>query len=187
LNDPGWGKSGGGDQQRTPQRPGQGDGPPDLDELWRDFNRRLNGLFGKKGGGSNGPRGPSDPRGGGGPTMKGAGAGVGLLAVVAVLLWLGSGFYIVQEGQASAVMRFGEFKNLVDRAGFTWRLPYPIESHEIVNTQQLRTVEVGYRNAVRNKTLRESLILTLDQSIVDLQFTVQYRVGNARDYLFNND
>ena len=58
------------------------------------------------------------------------------------------------EGQASAVMRFGEFKQLVDRAGFTWRLPYPIESHEIVNTQQLRTVEVGYRNAVRNKTLR---------------------------------
>src|SRR5690606_3287314 len=96
------------------------------------------------------------------------------------------GFYIVQEGQASAVMRFGEFKNLVDRAGFTWRLPYPIESHEIVKTQQLRTVEVGYRNAVRNKTLRESLILTLDQSIVDLQFTIQYRIGNARDYLFNN-
>jgi len=186
LNDPGWGKNGGGDQQRPPQRPGQGDGPPDLDELWRDFNRRLNGLFGKKGG-SNGPRGPSEPRGGDGPSMKGAGAGVGLLAVVALLLWLGSGFYIVQEGQASAVMRFGEFKNLVDRAGFTWRLPYPIEQHEIVNTQQLRTVEVGYRNAVRNKTLRESLILTLDQSIVDLQFTVQYRVGNARDYLFNND
>ncbi|TXL61794.1 FtsH protease activity modulator HflK [Zeimonas arvi] len=186
LNDPGWGRSGGGDQQRPPQRPGQGDGPPDLDELWRDFNRRLNGLFGKKGG-SNGPRGPSEPRGGDGPSMKGAGAGVGLLAVVALLLWLGSGFYIVQEGQASAVMRFGEFKQLVDRAGFTWRLPYPIESHEIVNTQQLRTVEVGYRNAVRNKTLRESLILTLDQSIVDLQFTVQYRIGNARDYLFNND
>ncbi|MCM5571927.1 FtsH protease activity modulator HflK [Burkholderiaceae bacterium FT117] len=187
LNDPGWGRSGGGDQQRPPQRPGgQGDGPPDLDELWRDFNRRLNGLFGKKGGG-----GPGAPRGGGGggegPSMKGAGAGLGLLAAVAVLLWLGSGFYIVQEGQASAVLRFGEFKQLVDRAGFTWRMPYPIESHEIVNTQQLRTVEVGYRNAVRNKTLRESLILTLDQSIVDLQFTVQYRIGNARDYLFNND
>ena len=118
--------------------------------------------------------------------MKGAGTGVGLLASVGVLLWLGSGFYIVQEGQASVVLRFGEFKQLVDRAGFTWRLPYPFETNEIVNTQQLRTVEVGYRNAVRNKTLRESLILTLDQSIVDLQFTIQYRIGNARDYLFNN-
>lgn len=181
LNDPGWGRSGGGGDQRPPQRPGQGDGPPDLDELWRDFNRRLNGLFRKGGGGS-------PPRGGGGdgPSMKGAGTGVGLLASVGVLLWLGSGFYIVQEGQASVVLRFGEFKQLVDRAGFTWRLPYPFETNEIVNTQQLRTVEVGYRNAVRNKTLRESLILTLDQSIVDLQFTIQYRIGNARDYLFNN-
>ncbi|MFA7664660.1 MAG: FtsH protease activity modulator HflK [Burkholderiaceae bacterium] len=184
LNDPGWGRGSGGDnQQRPPQRPGQGDGPPDLDELWRDFNRRLNSLFSRKGGGN----GPLIPRGGGeGPSMKGAGAGLGLIAIVALLLWLGSGFYIVQEGQASAVLRFGEFKQLIDRAGFTWRMPYPIESNEIVNTQQLRTVEVGYRNAVRNKTLRESLILTLDQSIVDLQFTVQYRIGNARDYLFNN-
>lgn len=181
LNDPGWGRSGGGGDQRPPQRPGQGDGPPDLDELWRDFNRRLNGLFRKGGGGS-------PPRGGGGdgPSMKGAGTGVGLLASVGVLLWLGSGFYIVQEGQASVVLRFGEFKQLIDRAGFTWRLPYPFETNEIVNTQQLRTVEVGYRNTVRNKTLRESLILTLDQSIVDLQFTIQYRIGNPRDYLFNN-
>jgi membrane protease subunit HflK len=119
--------------------------------------------------------------------MKGAGTGAGLLALVALLLWLGSGFYIVQEGQASIVLRFGEFNQLVDRAGFTWRMPYPIESNEIVDTQQLRTVEVGYRNGVRNKTLRESLILTLDQSIVDLQFTVQYRIGDAKDYLFNNN
>ena len=182
LNDPGWGRGGNSDQ-RPPQRPDRSDGPPDLDELWRDFNRRLNGLFRKRGSGLP----PREGSGGGGPTMKGAGTGLGLLAVVALLLWLGSGFYIVQEGQASVVLRFGEFKQLVDRAGFTWRLPYPIETNEIVNTQQLRTVEVGYRNGVRNKTLRESLILTLDQSIVDMQFTIQYRVGNAKDYLFNND
>lgn len=183
LNDPGWGRGGGGDQ-RPPQRPGS-DGPPDLDELWRDFNRRLGNLFG---------RGSGRPPGGGGgggdreaPSLKGAGAGIGLLALVALLLWLASGFYIVQEGQASIVLRFGEYKQMIDRAGFTWRLPYPIETNEIVNVQQLRTVEVGYRNAVRNKTLRESLMLTLDQSIVDMQFTVQYRIGDAKDYLFNND
>ncbi len=183
LNDPGWGRSGGGggDDKRPPQRP-QGDGPPDLDELWRDFNRRLNGLFGKKSGGPPGGGAPASP-----PSMKGAGIGAGLLLVVGLLLWLGSGFYIVQEGQASVVLRFGQFNQLVDRAGFTWRMPYPIEAHEIVNTQQLRTVEVGYRNAVRNKTLRESMILTLDQSIVDLQFTIQYRIGDAKAYLFNND
>jgi len=183
LNDPGWGRGGGGGDQRPPQRPNS-DGPPDLDELWRDFNRRLNNMFRRGGGGSQPPGG-----GGGseGPSLKGAGAGIGLLALVGALLWLGSGFYIVQEGQASIVLRFGEYKQMVDRAGFTWRMPYPIETNEIVNVQQLRTVEVGYRNAVRNKTLRESLMLTLDQSIVDMQFTVQYRIGDARDYLFNND
>jgi len=184
LNDPGWGRGsgGGGGDQRPPQRPG-GDGPPDLDELWRDFNRRLGSLFGRGGG--------RPPGGGGGdregPSLKGAGAGVGLLALVALLLWLASGFYIVQEGQASIVLRFGEYKQMIDRAGFTWRLPYPLETNEIVNVQQLRTVEVGYRNGVRNKTLRESLMLTQDQSIVDMQFTVQYRIGDAKDYLFNND
>ncbi len=119
--------------------------------------------------------------------MKGTGTGIGLLILVAVLLWLASGFYIVQEGQASVVLRFGQLQQVVDRAGFTWRLPAPIETNEIVDVQRLRTVEVGYRNAVRNKTLRESLMLTLEQSIVDIQFTVQYRVGNVRDYLFNND
>lgn len=180
LNDPGWGRGGGGDQ-RPPQRPG-GDGPPDLDELWRDFNRRLNGMF-RRGGGASPP--PSG--GGGGTSFKGAGAGVGLLVLVALLLWLGSGFYIVQEGQASIVLRFGKFEQVIDRAGFTWRMPYPIETNEIVNVQQLRTVEVGYRNAVRNKTLRESLMLTQDQSIVDMQFTVQYRVGDPKAYLFNNN
>ena len=184
LNDPGWGRGGGGGDQRPPQRPG-GDGPPDLDEVWRDFNRRLGNLFG---------RGSGRPPGGGGgggdrgaPSLKGAGAGIGLLALVALLLWLASGFYIVQEGQASIVLRFGEFKQIVSQAGFTWRMPYPIESNELVNVQQLRTVEVGYRNGVRNKTLRESLMLTQDQSIVDMQFTVQYRIGDAKDYLFNND
>ena len=182
LNDPGWGRGGQGSDQRPPQRPNN-DGPPDLDELWRDFNRRLNGLFRRGGGGSRPPGGNgSEP-----PSLKGAGAGFGLLLLVAVLLWLASGFYIVQEGQASVVLRFGEYKQLVDRAGFTWRMPYPIETNEIVDVQQLRTVEVGYRNAVRNKTLRESLMLTLEQSIVDMQFTVQYRVGNVTDYLFNNN
>jgi membrane protease subunit HflK len=190
LNDPGWGRSGSGgqDDQRPPQqqRPGGGgnDGPPDLDELWRDFNRRLNRMFGKGGGG--GP-----PRGGGNgpqmPTMKGAGAGLGLIGGVGFLLWLGSGFYIIQEGQAAAILRFGEFRYMVEAAGFKWRMPYPIETAELVDVQRLRQVEVGYRTNVRNKVPRESLILTGDQAIVDLQFAVQYRINDARAYLFNNN
>jgi len=180
LNDSGWGR-GGGDQQPPPK----GNGPPDLDELWRDFNRKLNGMFKRRPGGPSGPQGPGgivEP-----PSMKGAGIGLGVIGVVAVSLWLGSGFYIVPEGHQSAILRFGEFKQLVDRAGFTWRMPYPIESHEIVNAQQLRQVEIGYRNTVRNKTLREALMLTNDQSIVDLQFALQFRIGDVRAFLFNNN
>lgn len=187
LNDPGWGRSGSskpGGEEPPRNRP-SGDGPPDLDELWRDFNRKLNGLFGRKGGGGS-PNGPAGP-GGGGPTLKGAGAGAGVLAVVALLLWLASGFYIVPEGQAAAVLRFGEFKYLNDRAGFTWRIPYPLETHELVNVQQLRQVEIGYRSNVKNKVLKESLMLTQDQSIVDMQFAVQYRLSDPVAWLFNNN
>ena len=178
LNDPGWGRNQNNDNNN--QRPGgNNDGPPDLDELWRDLNRKLNNLFGRRGGGGNVP-----PTGGGdGPTMRGAGIGLGVLVLVALLLWLGSGFYIVREGQSSVVLRFGKFVKQIDQAGFTWRLPYPFETNEIVNTSQLRTVEVGYRNETRNKNLAESLMLTRDQSIVDIQFAIQYRVGNPRDYL----
>ncbi|MBP7659054.1 MAG: FtsH protease activity modulator HflK [Burkholderiaceae bacterium] len=181
LNDPGWGRGGsggGGDGQRP--RPGN-DGPPDLDELWRDFNRKLNGLF-RKGGGSGPPSGGSD-----GPGLKGAGTGIGVLAIVAILLWLGSGFYIVPEGHAAAILRFGEFRTLNDRPGFTWRLPYPVEVHELVNVQQLRQIEVGYRSNVKNKVLKESLMLSQDQSIVDMQYAVQYRLSDPVAWLFNNN
>jgi membrane protease subunit HflK len=187
LNDPGWGRSGSGgrDDERPPQRPGgSNDGPPDLDELWRDFNRRLNRMFGK-GGGSEPPR--SSGFGTGGPSMKGAGTGAGLIAGVGLLLWLGSGFFIIQEGQSAAILRFGEFRYMVETAGFKWRLPYPIETAELVDVQRLRQIEVGYRTNVKNKVPRESLILTGDQAIVDLQFAVQYRIVDPKAYLFNNN
>ncbi|HMN83206.1 MAG TPA: FtsH protease activity modulator HflK, partial [Burkholderiaceae bacterium] len=98
-----------------------------------------------------------------------------------------SGFYIVQEGQASVVLQFGEYRYLNDRAGLTWRIPYPIQNHELVNVQQLRQIEVGYRSNVKNKVLKESLMLSQDQSIVDMQFAVQYRLSDAKAWLFNNN
>ncbi|MCU7371469.1 FtsH protease activity modulator HflK [Paucibacter sp. O1-1] len=163
---------------------GRNDGPPDLDELWRDFNRKLSGMFGGKGGGNNTP-----PSGGGGngfqPDMKSAGIGVGLIAGVVALGWLGSGFYIVQEGQQAVVTSFGKYSKTVD-AGFNWRLPYPFQANEIVSVTQLRSVEVG-RNAVAQATgLRDSSMLTLDENIVDIRFTVQYRLKDSREYLFEN-
>jgi membrane protease subunit HflK len=159
-------------------------GPPDLEELWRDFNRRLSGLFGgKRPPGGNGSGMPE-------PGMKQFGGGIALIVGVVFVLWCASGFFIVPEGQTAAILRFGKFTELTDKAGFKWRFPYPIESDELVNRQELRQVEVGYRNNVKTKVLRESLMLTDDANIIDIQFAVQYRLKAetmaAADFLFNN-
>ncbi|MCG3190381.1 MAG: Modulator of FtsH protease HflK [Burkholderiaceae bacterium] len=163
---------------------GRNDGPPDLDELWRDFNRRLGGLFGGKG------RRGSQPEGGGGPQfqppdMKSAGIGIGLIALVVVLVWLGSGFFIVQEGQQSVVSTFGKYSYTTD-AGFQWRFPYPIQTNETVSVTQLRSKEIGRNTVVQATGLRDSSMLTQDENIVDVRFTVQYRLKDAREYLFEN-
>ncbi len=168
------------------------DGPPDLDELWRDFNRKLSGLFGGKGGGGGRSSRPDGSGGGGGgsggfqPDMKSAGIGAGLIAGVAALLWLGSGFYIVQEGQQAVVTTFGKYAQTKD-AGFQWRLPYPIQAHETVAVSQLQSVEVGRSGVVAATGLRDSSMLTQDENIVDIRFTVQYRRTDARAYLFENN
>ncbi len=165
---------------------GGGDGPPDLDELWRDFNRKLSGLFGGKGGGGGNPR-PGGPSGGPSfqPDMKSAGLGIGLVAGVVALIWAASGLFIVQEGQQAVVTSFGKYSHTVD-AGINWRFPYPFQASEVVSVTQLRSVEVG-RNAVVQATgLRESSMLTKDENIVDIRFTVQYRLKDARAYLYEN-
>lgn len=159
------------------------DGPPDLDELWRDFNRKLSGLFSGQGGG-----GDSNSSGSGGgftPDPTGAGIGAGLIVGLVALVWLGSGFFIVQEGQQAAVMSFGRFSHTVD-AGFQWRAPYPFQSHEIVNLTQLRSIDVGSNSVMQATGLRDSSMLTRDENIVDIRFTVQYRLADARQYLFEN-
>jgi membrane protease subunit HflK len=167
----------------------RGDGPPDLDELWRDFNRKLSGLFGGKGGG--GPRPARDGGNGGGggggfqPDMKSAGLGIGLIAGVAALVWAGSGVYIVQEGQQAVVTTFGRYTKTVD-AGIQMRLPYPFQAHETVSVTQLQSVDVGRNTVLQATGLRDSSMLTQDQNIVDIRFTVQYRRTNAREYLFEN-
>ena len=120
---------------------GRHDGPPDLDELWRDFNRKLSNLFGGKGGGSP-PRGNGSDDPGFQPDMKGAGIGVGLIAGLVVLIWAGSGLFIVQEGNEAVVTTFGRYSNTV-AAGMQYRLPYPFQAHETVPVTQLRSVEVG--------------------------------------------
>ncbi len=170
---------------------GKNEGPPDLDELWRDFNRKLGGLFGSKdrtprrrvndgGGGGEGGGGPSFE-----PDMKSARIGAGLIALVAVLVWLGSGFFIVQEGHQAVVTTFGRYTSTQD-AGWKYRWPYPIQAHDAIPVTQMRSVEVGRNNTVSTTGLRDSAMLTLDQNIVDIRFTVQYRLKDARAYLYEN-
>jgi membrane protease subunit HflK len=215
LNDPRWGRSddpsdasdGQGAAKPPEQAPdtpppnqgssgpkrGGNQGPPDLDELWRDFNRKLGGLFGNvKGGG----RGATPIRGGGGgggsggggsfqPDMKSAGIGMGLVAAVAVLIWLGTGFFIVQEGQQAVITQFGRYNATVG-AGFNWRLPYPIQRSELVFVTQIRSVDVGRDVVIKATGLRESAMLTEDENIVEIKFAVQYRLNDARAFLFES-
>jgi len=155
-------------------------GPPDLEEVWKDFNRKLGGLFGQ---------GSQPPRGGAGggfqPDMKNAGIGAGLIAGVLVLIWLGTGFFIVQEGQQAVITQFGKYKGSVN-AGFNWRLPYPIQNHELVFVTQIRSVDVGRDNVLKATGLRESAMLTEDENILDIKFAVQYRLNDARAFLFES-
>src|SRR5574340_68522 len=165
LNDPQWGNKNSG-------------GPPDLDELLRKLNEKVAAMMGGKGG-----KGGEGKSGGGAP--KGFGSGIGLIAAIAALIWIGSGFYIVDASQRGVVLRFGKLVETT-QPGPRWHLPFPVETVEIVNLSQVRTVEVGYRDNVKNKMLKESLMLTDDENIIDIQFAVQYFLNDPADYLFNN-
>src|SRR5690606_38336175 len=128
---------------------------------------------------------PSSSGGGGGADGSGAGIGAGLIGGLVLLIWLGSGIYIVQEGQHAVVLTFGRYSHTVD-AGFQWRGPYPCQSHEVVSVTQLRSLEVGTQAVVQAAGLRASSMLTRDENIVEIRFTVQYRLSDARQYLFEN-
>ena len=155
------------------------EGPPDLEEMWRDFTRKLSSFFGlgKKGGG--------DPGNGFQPDARSAGVGVGLVALIVVVVWLFSGSFIVQEGQMAVVTTFGRYSHTVG-AGWGWRWPYPIQANETVNFTQTTTVEIGATSGSSPSGLRDSAMLTQDENIVDVRFSVQYSLKDARAFLFEN-
>ena len=167
------------------------DGPPDLDEVLKDLGKKIDNIFKRKprivvdnnGGGSN--------NGNGGSKQNLNGGDIPLLPILLIvfLIWLLTGFYIVDQGSRGVVLRFGEHID-VTQPGPRWHLPYPIETVEIVNQEQVRTIEVGYRSsndlAANSQDLRESLMLTGDENIVDLQFAVQYNLKSVEDFIFNN-
>jgi membrane protease subunit HflK len=169
-NDPQWGRKG-------------PEGPPDLDEIFARINKWIrqrlpNGM--NKGPGLKGLGG-----GGQGPSTSKLVASV--LGGIA-LLWLATGFYIVDAGCVGAILQFGRLVDIT-QPGPHWHLPWPIEEQaqgSPLNVSQVRTVEVGYRSNVRSKVPAESLILTDDENIVDIQFAVQYTIKDPEAYLFNN-
>jgi membrane protease subunit HflK len=176
LNDPGWGNRGSGGK-------GPNQGPPDLEQVWADINKRLSGILGKKGGGGdsggNGGKPPIDIS----PRMFGG--GIMLLLGLIVLVWLASGFYIVDAAQRGIVTQFGRFKESTE-PGLRWRLPYPVQAHELVNLSGVRTVEIGYRGSEKNKVLKEALMLTDDENIINIQFAVQWVLKDPMDFVFTN-
>ena len=157
------------------------EGPPDLDEVLRDLSQKINNLFGKKGGGNGSNQAPS-----------GKGMDVPILPIVAIIaaIWLATGFYIVDQGSLGVLQRFGKFTTTTE-PGPRWHWPFPIESVTVVNMEQVRRLEVGYRSSgegsgSKTKVPREALMLTEDENIIDMQVAVQYKLKSAKDYVFNN-
>lgn len=175
FNDPQWGKR---DDDR---RPNDQDGPPDLDAIWQNLNKRLNDMFGE--GGRNGNRGEPPTRRAGIPNLPGS--GLIWIVLIVIGLWLASGLYIVDEGSRGVVTRFGKY-TVTTNPGLQWHFPFPVETVEVVPFTQVQVITIGYRNDVSNRIDREATMLTDDENIIDILFAVQYILKSADDYVFKN-
>jgi len=168
------------------QNNNQDQGPPDLDELLNDLGKKIGRLFGRK----ESAQKNSKPNSGGSQSQTPQDQlPVTTIVLIIALIWAATGFYIVDQGSRGVVLRFGK-NTEVTMPGPRWHVPFPVESVEVVNLEQVRTLEVGYRSSgnsvARSKELRESLMLTDDENIIDLQFAVQYNLKSAENFLFNN-
>ncbi len=138
-------------------------GPPDLDEVFKNLQKKFGSLFGGKGGRSGG---------GGGTGISGGGFGIGLVIAILLVFWIATGFYKVEEAERGVVLRFGNHVETTQR-GLHWHLPIPIEHVEKVDVTRVYTIPIN------------STMLTQDENIVDIHGTVQYQIDNAEKYLFN--
>jgi len=175
-----WNEPGGSGDDKDPWgSQGGNQGPPDLDEVVRKLQNKIRSLFGggKSGGGSTAGS-------GGGGAMS-----FSIVIVIGLVLWGLSGLYIVDEGNRGLVLRFGKYADTT-MSGLHWHIPYPVEQVEIINVEEIRNIEVGYRSGMTGQSSgrsvpRESLMLTQDENIVDIKFAIQYRIKDVRDYKFN--
>lgn len=151
----------------------QRDGPGDqIEELMTALYERLRKRFGGGGGGSGGGVKPRQ---------------IGIVLVVVLLLWLFSGLYRVNPGEQGVVLRFGQWTNqgALAEEGLHWHLPWPFESAVTPQVEEVRQIDVGFRGTNASDVAEESLMLTGDQNIIDIDFTVQWRILDAGEYLFN--
>ena len=152
---------------------GKGQTPPELDEVIKDFKNKFDGFFAaKKSSKANTP-------------SKGV---FKYIFILAVLVWLLSGIYIIDPAERGVILRFGAFQEETSQ-GPHWHLPYPLESLHRINVEQVRTAQIGYRDAISNRrggnVSSESLMLTQDENMIDAKFAVQYKINDAQSYLFN--
>ena len=152
---------------------GKGQTPPELDEVIKDFKNKFDGFFAaKKSSKANTP-------------SKGV---FKYILILAVLVWLLSGIYIIDPAEKGVILRFGAFQEETSQ-GPHWHLPYPLESLHRINVEQVRTAQIGYRDAISNRrggnVSSESLMLTQDENMIDAKFAVQYKINDAQSYLFN--
>ena len=148
--------------------------PPELDEVIKDFKNKFNSTFG---GGSSGKTGAS----------KAAKGSFKYIFILAFIVWMATGIYIIDPAERGVVLRFGAFQTSTTQ-GPHWHIPYPVESVYKVNVEQVRSAEIGFRNAQNSYSggvSSESLMLTRDENMVDVKLAVQYKIANAQDYLFN--
>ncbi|MEA3303219.1 MAG: FtsH protease activity modulator HflK [Pseudomonadota bacterium] len=142
------------------------DGPPDLDEVLKNLKQKFGGLFGGGGRGDD-----KESSGGSGGKSELSGKAIAVIAVIALAVWIATGFYIVQQQERAVVLRFGAFSEVTD-PGFRWHLPFPIEKKEIVNIEEVMSSPL------------HTQMLTEDQTIVEVKMMVQYRIGDAKTFLF---
>ncbi|VAW72028.1 HflK protein [hydrothermal vent metagenome] len=139
---------------------GNNQGPPDLDEVFKKFMDKLNGLLGSTGGGNSGS------------SSGNSGAFFTVLLIIGLLVWLATGTYKIGEAERGVVLRFGAHAYTVE-SGLHWHLPTPIE--------QVLKVDVSNIQEYAHK----GTMLTQDQNIIDIEITVQYRVGSAENFYFS--
>lgn len=169
-----WNEPGGGNKDPWSGKGGGDQGPPDLDEVVRKLQERLGSLFGGKKSSGNGASGGSGGGGGGFGLPSGlSGRSVGIAAGVLFLVWLASGIYIVGPAERGVVMRFGKYVDTTD-PGPHWRIPFPIETVTTVNVDEVSTFS------------HQAAMLTKDENIVDVELTIQSRIQDAADFLFQD-